>query len=142
MEQILYIVLGAFLALLGGIITQLFQDYQQQIKKDWDLLYEAQDNLLKHHPLSVLENDLVKKANLRYELNDIAIRIKSKRYRNLAVELMQFALDDNFRKEEKLESLTRKVQKSINKLAIMKYEKMTKELQEQAKKALENKEER
>ncbi|GAJ06173.1 unnamed protein product, partial [marine sediment metagenome] len=41
MEQFLYLVLGALLALLGGIVTQCYQNYLNQKKEDEIYITEA-----------------------------------------------------------------------------------------------------
>lgn len=136
MPQIAYIALGAILALLGGVITQIFQHYIQQKKEDKSLLFQVNLNLLKQSPLSKLKKDPLKSAIFREELNNICIRIQSKRYRSLTVRLTKYALDDIFQTEENLNSLTKEVHRAINKPLIERYEKEIKKLIESSREAL------
>ena len=134
MEQILYIILGSLLAILGGFINQWCQNHQAQKKEDESLLFQAAINLLDQHPLDKLKADELKEIKFRDELSKIALRIRSRRYRNLAVELSRFALDKVFRTQNNLSELSKNVQKAINKPMIEEYEKQTKEIIEQIKK--------
>lgn len=51
MEQILYIVLGVGLALLGGFLTQRYQNYVLQKREDRELLLKALDILIDLEPI-------------------------------------------------------------------------------------------
>lgn len=149
MEQILYIVLGALLALTGGFISQHYQNHLNQIKEDENLLFEAECLLLDYYPLIKRKHNHAPTNNntlkLKLEevtfcnnLSKIAIRIRTKRYRNLAVRLAKFALDDIFRTEDNLASLTRDVQMAINRPMIERYESEMKDLLELLKKRIKN----
>ena len=135
MEQALYIILGAVLALLGGFIGQNYQNHLAQVREDKALLFQAARLLLNFSAL------LKKKAKYQNsseyntqisleadeisfcdELSNIAIRICTKKYRDLAAELTAFALDDSERNEDNLYRLTKDVQMSINEPMIKKYE--------------------
>lgn len=142
MEEILYLVLGAFLALAGGVISQLFQSCLQRRKEDVSLLFLAHVNLLAHHPLSDSENECQRSQALRMELTNIAIRIQSRKYRKIAVALTRFALDNIFRTQDELTSLTRDVQALINKPMMEEYEEEMKGLQSQARRALKREKEK
>ena len=138
MEKVGYMVLGAALALLGGIVTQVFQNFFNRRKEDEALLFQAMINLHDHYPIEKLKSDWRKEVGLRNDLMRITIRIQSRHYRGLAVDLNKFAVEDIFRTEEELGELTIKVQKALNKPLIEKYEKtmeeMRKEIREQAEK--------
>ncbi|MBI4744502.1 MAG: hypothetical protein HY776_06760 [Actinobacteria bacterium] len=139
MEQIVYIVLGSLLALIGGFISQYPQNHLNQIKEDESLLFQADCLLLDYYPLikgkdnhAPTDNNTLKlkakEVTFRDDLSKIAIRICTKRYRGLAVRLTKFALDSTFRTEDNLTSLTHDVQMAINKPMIKKYESEMKDL--------------
>jgi hypothetical protein len=149
MEQILYIVLGALLALIGGFISQRYQNHLNQIKEDESLLFQALCLLLDYYPLikqkhnhAPTDNNTLKlkakEVTFCDDLSKIAIRIRIKDYRNLAVRLTKFALDNIFRTEDNLNSLTRDVQMAINKPMIRKYESEMKDLLELLEKRIKN----
>lgn len=142
MEQILYIVLGAFLALIGGFISQHYQSCLSQIKEDESLLFQAACLLLDYYPSPTANNTLsklkVKEVTFCDNLSKIAIRIRTKRYRSLAVRLTKFALDDIFRTEDNLYLLTRDVQMAINKPMIRQYENEMEDFLELLKKRIRN----
>ncbi|HEA47455.1 MAG TPA: hypothetical protein ENH97_03500 [bacterium] len=149
MEQIRYIVVGALLALIGGFISQRYQNHLDQIKEDENLLFQVACLLLGYYPLIKRKHNHAPTANntlkLKNEevtfcdnLSKIAIRIRTKRYRSLAVRLTKFALDDIFRTEDNLASLTHDVQLAINTPMIKKYESEMKDLLELLKKRIKN----
>lgn len=147
MEQILYIVLGALLALMGGFVSQHFQNHLNRIKEDESLLFQAECLLLDCSPLIKREHNRdstdnsalkLEKATFCNDLSKIAIRIRTRQYRSLAVRITKFALDDVFRTEDKLSLLIRDVQMAINKPMLRQYESEMKALVELLKKKIKN----
>lgn len=144
MEQVYYIGLGALLALLGGIITEIINNHLKQKRDERHLLYEVGQYLLEYTPIFVrinsgdlLPSDEENESNIRHDLQRIALRIRSWSYRKLAVELTTFSLQKSFRTTKKLGELTDRVHKALNKPMINKYEKEKRKIKEKIKEAEE-----
>jgi len=127
MEQILYICLGALLALFGGVVTQWIQNYFNQKKEDKDLLYQALCILIawKEPTQDILQR----------EFKNIVIRIRSRCYRSLASRLFELPNIENDKKRENMiEYLILKSCEAINKPFVKKEIKDMEDLPEKEKK--------
>jgi len=115
--QASYIVLGAFLALIGGIITQLFQNWLYQKREDQKLLHDARDILNKLEP--DLEDFQPARSPLLLEKSDelrsIAIKLHAIRNRGLAKNLYEFADKDDKKTRGNLISIKTKLIKKLSK---------------------------
>jgi len=107
MEQILYLSIGAALALAGGILTQTVQKYVDIKKEDEGLLYQALFLLAQY--------DEKTGVSLGVDLETIALKIRSRKFRNLAVELFRFVEDEKFKTENGVLNLMGKLHETINK---------------------------
>ena len=116
MDQIFYIVFGAFLALVGGFLTQKYQNHILIIKEDRKLLFEALDILVDIEPkfdaLPSARNDI--KRPLR-ELFAVASRIQSRRFFALAEKLIEFVQKEVKHTKTELIQLIEEVSKEISK---------------------------
>lgn len=114
MEQIFYIVLGAILALLGGFLTQKYQNYILQKREDRELLLKALDILIDLEPilnaLPVAREDVKKPCKAIFAS---ARRIQTKSYYGLAEKLIEFALKDVKHTEEELNKLIDEIRAEI-----------------------------
>lgn len=111
MEQILYLVLGALLAMLGGSLNQGIQNNINQKKEDDRLLFQAFCELIEYK-----EVKKGKKSITDYELIKIAIGIRSKRYSNLAHELFNiYYIDEPGKKKKARVRIQREILKVISK---------------------------
>jgi len=115
--QAFYIVLGAFLALIGGIITQLFRNWLYQKRGEQKLLHDALDILNKLEPdledfQPARSPQLLEKS---YELRSIASRLHTIRNRGLAKKLYEFADKDNKKTRGNLISIKIKLTKKLSK---------------------------
>lgn len=111
MEQILYLVLGALLAMLGGNLNQWIQNSINKRKEDNSLLFQAFCELIEYKEVKKGEKSITD-----YELIKIAIRIRSKHYSNLAQELFNiYYVDDLDKKKKARATIQRKILKIINK---------------------------
>jgi hypothetical protein len=115
MEQIIYIVLGAFLALLGGFLTQKYQNHILKKREDRELLLKALDILIDLEPilnaLPAAREDVKKPCK---ELFAIARRIQTKSYYGLAEKLIEFALKDVKHTEEEFNKLIDEIRAEIS----------------------------
>ncbi len=93
MEQILFIVLGALLALMGGVLTQVYQNNVLRKREDRELLLRALDLLIEIEPIldsfPTAQEDAKK---LCTDIFSIARRIQTKRYRGISEDLVEFSL--------------------------------------------------
>lgn len=112
--DVLYILLGGFLTLLGGFVAQFVESHYGQIREDRNVLFQAARLLLDYsactsirtrgHRTPPEEAKLhLEEVEIHRRLSEIALRVRSCRYRYLAVELTKFALDEQYRTKEKLE---------------------------------------
>jgi hypothetical protein len=116
MEQILYIVLGALLALLGGFLTQRYQNHILKKREDRELLLRALDVLIDLEAildaLPAAREDVKKPCK---EIFASARRIQTKSYYGLAEKLIEFALKDVKHTEEELNKLIDEIRAEISK---------------------------
>jgi hypothetical protein len=137
--QFMYILLGALLAVLGGFLDHKYERHLDRKDEEENLLhrcmelllrYNAADSMLtsgsqKYDPETKLKVQIASRAD-RYrfldELGLLAIKLRSKKHRVLALRLTKFALDESFRTEEELYSLTREVQMLLNKPLMERFE--------------------
>lgn len=127
MEQILYICLGALVALFGGIVTQRIQNYFNQKKEDKDLLYQALCILIawKEPAQNILER----------EFKNIVIRIRSRCYRRLASRLFNLpSIENEKKREDEIDCLIYKSSEAMNKPFVKKEIKDMEDLPENEKK--------
>lgn len=115
MEQIFYIVLGALLALIGGFLTQKYQNRLLIIKEDRKLLFEALDILVD------LESKFDAFPAARDEINQplrklfaVARRIQSGRFLGLAEKLIEFVQKEVKHTKDELIKLIEEVSKEIS----------------------------
>ena len=133
MEQLLYILLGACLALLGGIIQKHYQNQIDQIKEDKDILFKVETlldsynyrflnkNVNGEDRLKVLEFKLGK-AEAEQELFIMALKIQSKLFMYLAVRIIRFANVEAFRTEGTYNKLSADIYNAINPFVLRKYD--------------------
>ncbi len=122
-----------------------FQSSLSQIKEDQETLFQVSELLLSFFALkgsgwkedkeSLKDrskrakqgegdiNHLSEEINLLYNLNRLPLKIRSGCYKNLAVRITKFALDDLFRTEENLYYLTDDIHKALNKKMVATYKK-------------------
>jgi len=127
------------LAIGGGLVAQRNQLILNRKEEDQRLLWEIETYLLDYHAsLSQLQkiNSESKEQRIEYELelvshrenlNKLALRLRSRKYKQIALRVIKFCLDGHFRTQENLHKLTRQVQLSINDKIIKTYEKEIKE---------------
>ena len=136
--EALYIILGAVLALGGGVITHHIQMHYAQLKEEAGILFEIEKSLLE---LSAIENelerispdtkdpnDLAIKNNLEYnrlshleKLHLYAIRIISDKNRPIAVKVTKYALDKHLRTKKNGDTLLKDIQIALNKKLLNTY---------------------
>jgi len=110
MEQALYVLLGGFLATLGGIIAQKYQAFINQKNEDMIQLIQIFDRLTdyKLYPSDSQKYDI--------EIMRIILRIRSKKYQSLVSEIVRFILIPEFKDKEKyIPVLVSKVRNAANK---------------------------
>ena len=134
-EQLLYILLGAALSIGGGFLAQRNQSILSRKEEDQRLLWEIETYLLNYHATqSQLQKDTQGQVDqkLKYEyelltcrenLNKLALRLKSAKYKQISLQIIKFCLDKQFVTQQNLDILTRQVQLNINDKIIKKYEK-------------------
>jgi hypothetical protein len=107
MEQVILILLGSFLAIIGGFTNQWYQYFTDRKKEDENILFQILNNLKKYllEPYEKFDNDVI----------SIVIKIRSKKFRSLSISLVKFALMDAPKNEDELTSLIKKTRESINK---------------------------
>ncbi len=105
------VVLGTLLGVEGSLIVQRITRKYEQEKEDQKLLFQAFELLFEHlHQAGDLELDD------RLSIVGIALRIKSPRYKDLAVRLDDYGRDDRIRMDRrKLFVLLDDIQIAINK---------------------------
>ena len=93
MEQIILILLGSFLAILGGFINQWYQNWQNQKNEDYNLLVQALDILLLFKRIieSSGGGDLPLNMDKLYQ---ISFKIRTKKYKMFRLEIRDFARDN------------------------------------------------
>ena len=129
MNEAFWTIIGV---IIGGIVTHFSSKYffEKQYLNDMEkdegrLLFDAMMKLMDCVPISDYKTNSKTKHRVVkccYDLAGIAIRIKSKKYRKLAIELTQFALDDIHRNDKYLEGLIQNVQIALNEPLIKEYE--------------------
>ena len=116
MEQVFYIILGAILALAGGIIAQNYQSRIETKKEDRDLLFKALDILIDLEPyfnaLPAAHEDVIKPCKKIYA---IARRVQTRHYRQLGEKLIEFAQKDVQHTKESLEKIIDEMGTEISK---------------------------
>ena len=138
--EALYVLLGAALALGGGLITFHLESYYSNLAEESRLLFEIEKALLdlgavdsqlkKFDPeskdlteLSKYYSNKAEHAALIEKLSLCAIRITSRKYRDLAIRVTKIALDDHLRTERNRSVLLEQVQFALNSKLIKKYNK-------------------
>ena len=138
--EVLLVLLGAVLALLGGLASQRYQMRLQRNADEKAVLLEANDALLKLHAImaanptatvvdveSISIRDHREFLDVINALTSCAIRLQTRKYREIAVRLTRIALDAHVRTDANVYELTRQVQLEANGNVILTYER---ELQE------------
>ena len=132
--QGLYTVLGALLAILGGFGAQSFRKHLDHRDEQERLLHAANDLLLKYtthlnQPASSGEENEASRLKreceeigIRDELSKIALKLKSRDLRSLALNLTRFALDKEHRSEKNLYELMREIHLKVNRSLIQEYD--------------------
>ena len=129
----LYTVLGALLAVGGGIIAQRFKSYLDQAKEEQNILCQINDLLLDFSAVITSQGRVaadhqeLQSANcVRENHTPLAVQGRHppdiKADTNIGVQVSKFALDEPIRTKENLYLLTRRVQVLINKDLIQQYE--------------------
>jgi len=131
------ILLGAGLALVGGIVSQHYQERLKRTSSEQQTLLDVNQALLDLSGLlnSIGYRDVLGDPNeytlpeCRLELLEIlsrlqggAVRLTSKKHRSLAVRLSKLALDAPLRTKENVYAVTREVQLRLNRKMIERYE--------------------
>jgi len=140
MNELIYIILGAFLAVGGGLLTQRNQLKLDAENEDDRLLWELNRILLDYSPAlkSIIEASETERNSSGYtsgykqaqlaiesyrdELSKLSLRIRTKKHLPVALEVTRFALDYHL-DPERLYNLTRMVQLQANPRLIEEYEK-------------------
>ena len=134
----MYTILGAILALGGGVITHHIQMNYAQEKEEGRLLFEISKSLLEiggiESELAKIDSesekidDLARASSLRAQrfehierLHLLAIRITSNSNLKVAVRVTKFSLDEQFRTESNRYDLLKEVQESLNSKLLKKY---------------------
>ncbi|KXI29147.1 hypothetical protein [Paraglaciecola hydrolytica] len=140
--EALYIILGAVLALGGGVLTHHVQLYYAQQKEENNLLFEIERSLLE---IGGLDSDLnhyktepetldikakvarsrQRKSEQLENLHLLAIRIISDKNRNIAVKTTKYSLDKHHRTDDNRYILLKLVQESMNSKLLKQYQKET-----------------
>ena len=110
MEQVLYIILGGLLTIIGGFMSQRYTSHLNQIKEDEGLLFKALCALndYKKFPSDYKKSD--------EELWKFVICIKSKRYKRLSAGLLAFTTIITYEKKEKhVDFFLSLIRKTLNK---------------------------
>jgi hypothetical protein len=140
--EALYIILGAVLALGGGVLTHHVQLYYAQQKEENNLLFEIERSLLeiggldselnhfKTEPETLETKSKVaqyrqKKSGQLENLNLLAIRVISDKNRDIAVKATKYSLDKHHRTDENRYILLKLVQESMNSKLLKQYQKET-----------------
>ena len=127
----MYIILGALLALGGGVITHHIQMNYTKEKEEGALLFDISKSLLEiggiESQLAKIDSksekldDLARASSLRAQrfehierLHLFAIRITLNSNIRVAVRITKFALDEQFRTETNRNALLKEVQESLN----------------------------
>jgi len=140
--EAMYIILGALLALGGGVITHHIQLHYSQLKEESQLLLEIEKSLLE---LNAIEKEIAKISDDTEDIKQLAerhslkhdmlshleklhlfsIRIFSNKNRSIDVRVTKYAIDDHLRTEENRFILLREVQMALNEKLITQYENET-----------------
>ena len=95
MRDTLLLLFGAILAVLGSFLTHLYQNWLNQKSKDRELLYQAGEILVEIQPflgdLPWAPEEIIEPSK---KLLYFAMRIRSKRYSELAYKLIEFSRMD------------------------------------------------
>jgi hypothetical protein len=116
MNQVFYIVLGAVLALIGGILTQLYQNLVDRGREDRELLHKSLDILIVLGP--ILDGLPAARADIEKPCRELffsARRIQTRKYRQLAEKLIEFALKDARHTRDDWDSLMDEIVENISK---------------------------
>jgi len=136
--EALYIILGAVLALGGGVLTHHVQLHYARAKEEALILFDVQRTLIEIGVLISQMNripadsekveDLAKLSSLNFErlsqiekLSLFALRITSDKNRKVAVRITKFALDKHFQTEQIRMELLEEVQVLLNSKLINQY---------------------
>ncbi|MHA1507034.1 MAG: hypothetical protein ACTSR0_07685 [Candidatus Asgardarchaeia archaeon] len=122
MEQLLFIILGGILTLAGSVIFLHLKSHYDQLKEDENRLVEAVRLLLLQSRKNYSES-LSEKHHIYFSesLSDLAIKIKAKKYRPLAVKLLIYATLHNYKNKEDLHQLIRAILMTIARLTLRKW---------------------
>lgn len=95
MKDVLLLLFGAILVMLGGFFNQIYQSWLNQRSKDRELLDQAEEILIEIQPivddLPAAREELIEPSK---KLLYIVMRIRSKRYRKLSLKLLKFSKMD------------------------------------------------
>lgn len=132
--EFLYLVLGAFLAIGGGLLAQRQQQILDREEADRKLLielrtvlaeYVATDSVLSGKVFGNVERerDLLSQQRRHIDrIERIAIELRSKKFRPLAARLVKFAFGSDSERRASGFDLTREVALLINREVIESYE--------------------
>lgn len=140
---LLYTLLGALLALLGGFLSHDYRSRLETERSDRELIFEVLSIL--HEPklpeesvrvdlinrIDVISEDpayyeeLINYGRTLLKLALIALKIKSRKYREFSVMLTKYSLDEPFRSDKYLTEMRRVGMHCLNEKMIVIYEKET-----------------
>ncbi len=95
-EPFISITLGGLLAVAGGIIAQHIKNYYDQVKEDQDLMFQAMGILDKYLYLTEYTSAETE-PDEALRIMQVAIRIKSQCYQDLAVRLFRYGKEKRVR---------------------------------------------
>jgi len=110
------IILGAFLALIGGFLTQKYENYNLQKREDRELLLKGLDILIDLEP--ILNSTPAARRNIEEPCKALfafARRVQTKRYYGLAEKLIEFASRDGKHTKENSVELIDELRREISK---------------------------
>jgi uncharacterized membrane protein YgaE (UPF0421/DUF939 family) len=140
MEQLLFILLGAFVAIGGSFLAQRNQLILNSREHDQKLLIQISECLCEYASileklsfsksktptldvLSELHSLEIQKGKLHESLMFLAVKMNSKKYRTISVQLTKFSLHEELRTTENLDELARCTYLLTNGKMIDQYEK-------------------
>ncbi|MCK4642519.1 hypothetical protein KAU32_02655 [bacterium] len=145
MEEILYVLLGGFLAILGGLISQWMQDKIETENKERGIMLEIMKELDRcnfpsekyRRNTSISEEELLpndeiearqKFWQLIIDLIYLSIQIRSRKHRKLGIMITNFCTNDEFRSDGDIKDIRVLITKHINEKLIVQFEKEIRKL--------------
>jgi hypothetical protein len=136
--DVLQLLLGALLAIGGGLIAQRQEQILRGQREEQGILVEVNEALLDLHAIlaqagyggmsvertsatEALEEER-KTADIRGRLSKLAVGLKCSDHREIAVRLTKLSLDAPFRTKDNVLTVTRQVQLRLNPKMIKRYE--------------------